>query len=149
MSTPVGALDRWRTVGLTLHVVWAVLLVGAVLLWVRVAFLGGADVDTGAARLFGGPFALLALGILWWVWRSSRTLRAGRREGWTLPLALGGVAVAQAVMTGMPLLAASRGGGGGSLGWVVAVIATGAALGVLSLGASLMGRRAWDRALSE
>jgi hypothetical protein len=137
--------DRWRVVGLALHGIWAALLLAAVLLWVRTAFFGDSTSEvTGVVRLLGAPFALLAVAVLWWVWRSARRLRAGGREGWTVPLALGGVAIAQAALTGMPLLA-TAGSGGGAPGAALATLGGGVALGAVSLGAALLGRRSWDR----
>ena len=63
------------------------------------------------------PFVLVALGLLWWARWSARALRRGRREGWTLLLVLGGVAVMQAVLTAQAVLASSgTGGTGGTAG---------------------------------
>ena len=102
--------DRWRTAGLALLGVWAALLVVAIALWVRVAFLSGTDTaDRGLVRLAGAPFVLVALGLLWWAWWSARALRRGRREGWTLLLVLGGVSVVQAVLTARAVLAVAGG----------------------------------------
>jgi hypothetical protein len=147
VAPPADAVTaaRWRVVGLVLHGIWAALLLVAVLLWVRTAFFGDSTTDvTGVVRLIGAPFALLALAVLWWVWRSSRALRAGRREGWTVPLALGGVAVAQAALTGMPLLATS-GSGAGAPGGALATLGGSVLLGAVSVGSALLGRRAQDR----
>ena len=85
----VRAAHGWRVAGLAVLGVWALLLVAAVALWVRVAVLAGPDDGadgTGAAdgsiRLLGAPFVLLALGILWWVWRSARhCVTTGSRAG--------------------------------------------------------------------
>lgn len=137
-----GAADRWRLAGLAVLGVWALLLVLAVVLWVRVAvFADPDDGANGAIRLFGAPFVLLALGILWWVWRSARQLQHHRAEGWTLPLALGGVALVQSVVTMMPLALSS----GGVSGDAVAPFRAGAGLGAVSVGVGLLGRRAWRR----
>ncbi|HET6968500.1 MAG TPA: hypothetical protein VFI44_09495 [Ornithinibacter sp.] len=137
----VRAAHGWRVAGLAVLAVWALLLVLAVVLWVRVAvFADPDDGANGAIRLFGAPFVLLALGILWWVWRSARHLRHHRVEGWTLPLALGGVALVQSVVTMLPLALSSAGTGGDAVAFLA-----GAGLGVVSLAVGLLGRRAWVR----
>ena len=106
--------DRWGTAGLALLGVWAALFVVAIALWVRVAFLSEADTaERGLVRLAGAPIVLVALGLLWWAWWSARALRRGRREGWTLLLVLGGVAVVQAVLTSRAVLASPTGTGAG------------------------------------
>ncbi len=107
--TPDAPLERpaprWGTAGLVLLGVWSALLAAAVALWVYAAFLSGsASADRGLVRLVGAPFVLVAVGLLWWAWRSARALRQGRREGWTLLLVLGGVAVMQAVLTAQAVL---------------------------------------------
>ena len=144
----VGAPDRWRVAGLAVLGVWALLLVAAVALWVRVAVLAGPDDGadgTGAAdgsiRLLGAPFVLLALGILWWVWRSARHLRHDRVEGWTLPLVLGGVALVQSLVVMMPLALSSGGAGADA----VAPFLAGAGLGLVSVVVAVLGRRARRR----
>ena len=138
----VRAADRWRLAGLAVLGVWAVLLVLAVALWARIAVSPGSGDDVhGYLRLFGAPFVLLALGILWWVWRSARHLRHRRPEGWTLPLALGGVALVQSLVTAMPL-AVSSGGASWDAG---APFLAGAVLGAVSVAVGLLGRRSWRR----
>ena len=67
----------------------------------------GGDGPNRTVVLLGAPFVLVALGLLWWTWSSARALRSGRREGWTVLLALGGVAVAQTVMTAPGIVSAS------------------------------------------
>ena len=135
------AADRWRVAGLAVLGVWGLLLALAVALWVRVAaFADPDDGANGAIRLFGAPFVLLALGILWWVWRSAQHLRHRRVEGWTLPLALGGVALVQSVVTTMPLALSSGGAGADAVPFLA-----GAGLAVVSLTVGLLGRRAWRR----
>lgn len=143
---------RWRTTGLVLVAVWGALFSVAVLLWVRVAFLPGDGEDVhGYIRLLGAPFVLVALGLVWWAWRSATALRRGRREGWTILLVLGGVAVAQTVMTAPGVVAASAGpgtpGGGDPaagpprellVGMLVAI-----GLGLTSLAVGVLGRRSW------
>ena len=102
--------DRWRLPGLVLLGTWSALFAVAIALWVRVAFLSGTgdgDADRGLVRLVGAPLVLVALGLIWWAWWSARALRRGRREGWTLLLVLGGVSVAQAVLTAQAVLASS------------------------------------------
>lgn len=136
------AADRWRVAGLAVLGVWALLLAVAVVLWVRVAvFADPDDGANGAIRLFGAPFVLLAVGVLWWVWRSARHLRHRRPEGWTLPLALGGVALVQSVVTALPLATSS-----GLAGWdAAAPFLVGAGLGAVSVAVGLLGRRSWTR----
>ena len=109
---------RWGTAGVVLLGVWSALLAAGVALWLYAAFLSGStSTDRGLVRLVGAPFVLVAVGLLWWAWRSARALRQGRREGWTLLLVLGGVGVVQAVLTAQAFLAASRtSGAGGSAG---------------------------------
>lgn len=138
----VRAANRWRVARLTVLGTWGALLALAVVLWVRVAvFADPADGANGASRLFGAPFVLLALGILWWVWRSARHLRHRRPQGWTLPLALGGVALVQSVVTALPLATSS-----GSVGWdAVAPFLVGAGLGAASVAVGVFGRRSWTR----
>ena len=133
-----GAAGRWRVAGLVVHGVWALLLGLAIVLWVRIAVLPGPEDDVqGYVRLFGAPFVLLALGLLWWVWRSARSLRAGRPEGWTLPLALGAVALVQSAVTALPLAVS-----GDAPGWgAVAPFLAGAAFGAASVSVGVLGRR--------
>lgn len=138
--------DRWRVAGLAVHGAWALLLLAAILLWLRIAVAPGPGEDVhGYVRLFGAPFAVLAGGILWWVWRSARHLRAGRPEGWTLPLALGGVAVVQSVVTTLPLVLAPGGGAADA----VAPFLAGAGFGAVSVAVGLVGRRSRVRAGQE
>jgi membrane protease YdiL (CAAX protease family) len=141
---------RWRIPGLVLVAVWGALFAVAVLLWVRVAFLpaDGEDVH-GYIRLLGAPFALVALALVWWAWRSARALRRGRREGWTILLVLGGVAVAQTVMTAPGVVAASAGPGtpgvgdpsGGPPRDLVTGMLVAIGLGLASLAVGVLGRR--------
>ena len=59
--------DRWRVPGLGLLGIWSALLVIAIALWVRVAFLSEADsADRGLVRLAGAPVVVVELGLLWW-----------------------------------------------------------------------------------
>lgn len=142
--------------GLTLLGVWSALFAVAVALWVHVAFLtGSATGDRGLVRLVGAPFVLVALGLLWWAWWSARALRQGRREGWTLLLVLGGVAVMQAVLTARAVLAPSgtsgTGGAGGSAGAApppeaAAGLLAAIGLGLVSLTVAFLARRAWTAA---
>jgi hypothetical protein len=146
--------DRWGTAGLALTGVWAALFVVAIALWVRVAFLSGADTaDRGLVRLAGAPIVLVALGLLWWAWWSARSLRRGRREGWALLLVLGGVSVVQAVLTSRAVLASPAGTGAGGpatgsepprevVGGLLAVIA----LGLVSIVVAVLARRRWAAA---
>ena len=89
--------------------IWSALLLVAIALWVCAAFLSGTDdrrPRPGAAR----RRALRARGrgpALVGVVVGRARCAAGRREGWTLLLVLGGVAVAQAVLTARAVLAAS------------------------------------------
>ncbi len=155
-DAPLERAPRWRTAGLVLLGVWSTLLAAAVALWVFAAFLSGsASADRGLVRLVGAPFVLVALGLLWWAWRSGRALRRGRREGWTLLLVLGGVAVMQAVLTARAVLASSgtsgttgAGGTGGSGGSglppeVAAGLLAAIVLGLVSVTVALLARRAW------
>ena len=150
---------RWSTAGLVLLGVWSALLAAAVALWVFAAFLSGsASGDRGLVRFVGAPFVLVALGLLWWAWRSAQALRRGRREGWTLLLVLGGVAVMQAVLTARAVLASSgtsgttgtsgTSGAGGASGAglppeVAAGLLAAIVLGLVSVTVSLLARRAW------
>ena len=130
--------------------VWSALFAVAVVLWVYVAFLSGAaSGDRGLVRLVGAPLVLVALGLLWWAWWSARALRRGRREGWTLLLVLGGVAVMQAVLTAQAVLASSGAGGTGGSGpppEVAAGLLAAIGLGLVSLTVALLARRAWAAA---
>jgi hypothetical protein len=136
--------------------VWSALLAAAIALWVYTAFLSASTSgDRGLVRLVGAPFVLVAVGLLWWAWRSARALRQGRREGWTLLLVLGGVAVMQAVLTAQALLASSRtsgaggtGGAGGAAGSgpspeVAAGLLAAIVLGLVSAIVAVLARRAW------
>ena len=144
--------DRWRMPGLVLLGTWSALFVAAIALWLRVAFLSGTDTeDLGLVRFVGAPFVLVAIGLLWWAWWSVRALRRGRREGWTLLLVLGGVSVAQAVLTAQAVLASSGSAAGASgasgppreiAGGLLAVIA----LGLVSVVVAVLARRAWAAA---
>ncbi len=147
---------RWSTAGLVLLGVWSALLTAAVALWVFAAFLSGsASGDRGLVRFVGAPFVLVALGLLWWAWRSAQALRRARREGWTLLLVLGGVAVMQAVLTARAVLASSgtssTSGAGGTSGAsgaglppeVAAGLLAAIVLGLVSVTVSLLARRAW------
>lgn len=145
--------DHWRTAGLVLLGVWSALFSVAIVLWVNVAFLSGpGTADRDLVRLVGAPFVLVALGLLWWAWRSVRALRRGRREGWTLLLVLGGVSVAQSVLTAQALLASSSGSASGAsaasgpprevIGGLLAAIG----LGLVSLTVAVLARRAWAAA---
>ena len=142
---------RWGTAGLVLLGVWSALLAAAVALWVFAAFLSGsAGADRGLVRLVGAPFVLVALGLLWWASRSARALRQGRREGWTLLLLLGGVAVVQAVLTAQAVLASSRtsgnSGAGGASGpppEIAAGLLAAIVLGLVSVTVALLARRSW------
>lgn len=150
-SPAVRSADRWRAAGLAVLAVWAVLLGLAVALWVRFALFGGSGEDVhGYIRVFGAPFVLLALGLLWWVWRSARHLRHRRPAGWTLPIALGGVALVQSFVTTLPLALSAASGAGGSPddgsgpGWdAAAPFLAGLVLGAVSLVVGLLGRRSW------
>ena len=144
--------DRWCTAGFALIGVWSALLLVAIALWVRAAFLSEADsADRGLVRLAGAPIVLVALGLLWWAWWSVRALRRGRREGWTLLLVLGGVSVVQAVLTSRAVLAAPTGAGHTAdasgpprefVGGLLAVIA----LGLVSVVVAVLARRSWAAA---
>ena len=143
--------DRWRMPGLVLLGTWSALFVVAIGLWVRAAFLSGSDAgDRGLVRLVGAPFVLVAAGLLWWAWWSVRALRRGRREGWTLLLVLGGVSVAQAVLTARVVLASPDRATGGTasgpprevVGGLLAVIV----LGIVSVVVAVLARRAWAAA---
>jgi hypothetical protein len=153
VSTSPGS--RWRTPALALVAVWGTLFTLAVLLWVRVAFFPGDGQDVhGWIRVLGAPFVLVAVGLVWWAWRSAQALRRGRREGWTILMVLGGVAVAQTVMTAPGVVAASAGSGtpgpggpaadppqgllAGMLGAIV--------LGLASLAVGVLGRRSQAQA---
>jgi membrane protease YdiL (CAAX protease family) len=146
--------DRWTTAGLALIAVWCALFVVAIGLWVRVAFFPGRNDDPhGYIMLFGAPFVLVALGLLWWAWRSVRDLRRGRREGWTLLLVLGGVAVAQTVMTAPGIVGATAGPGtpgvdeasGPPSGMVTGMLAA-IGLGLVSVVVAVLARRSWATA---
>jgi hypothetical protein len=152
--TPDAPLERpaprWSTAGVVLLGVWSALLAVGIALWLYAAFLsGGESGDRGLVRFVGGPFALVAAGLLWWAWRSARALRQGRREGWTFLLVLGGVAVMQAVLTAQALLASSRtSGAGGTAGsgpppGVAAGLLSAIVLGLVSVTVALLARRAW------
>ncbi len=143
-APPDRQAGRWNTAGLALLGVWSALFSVAVAVWVYVAFLSRpATADRGLVQLVGAPFVLVALGLLWWAWWSARALRRGRREGWTLLLVLGGVCVAQAVLTAQALLSSSSGAGGSTApreltGVLLAVIA----FGLGSVVVAVLGRRA-------
>lgn len=132
-----------HTVGLALLGVWSALFALAVAVWVYVAFLSrSAAADRGLVQLVGTPFVLVALGLLWWAWWSARSLSRGRPEGWTLLLVLGGVSVAQAVLTAQALLSSPSGAVGSAtrrevVGGLLAVIA----LGLGSVVVAVLGRR--------
>jgi len=146
---PARPGDRWLVPGLVLLGTWSALFVVAIGLWVRAAFLSGTDTgDRGLVRVVGAPFVLVAVGLLWWAWWSSRALREGRREGWTLLLVLGGVSVAQAILTARTLLATSSSTANGAttsgppreiVGGLLAVIA----LGLASVVVAVLARRSW------
>ena len=145
--------DHWRTAGLVLLGVWATLFVVAIGVWLRVSFLSGAGTgDRGLVRLVGAPFVLVALGLLWWAWWSVRALRRGRREGWTLLLVLGGVSVAQAVLTAQAVLASSGSEAGGAPGAteppreVFGGLLAAIALGLVSVVVAVLARRSWAAA---
>ena len=103
-------------------------------------------------RLVGAPLVLVALGLLWWAWWSARALRRGRREGWTLLLVLGGVAVMQAVLTAQAVLASSGAAAPGTRPArgrrreVAAGLLAAIGLGLVSLTVALLARRAWAAA---
>ena len=149
---PARPGDRWLVPGLVLLGTWSALFVVAIGLWVRAAFLSGTDTgDRGLVRVVGAPFVLVAVGLLWWAWWSSRALREGRREGWTLLLVLGGVSVAQAILTARTLLATSSSTANGAtdsgpprevVGGLLAVIA----LGLVSVVVAVLARRSWAAA---
>jgi hypothetical protein len=150
--------DRWRLPGLVLLGTWSALFAVAIALWVRVAFLSGTgtdtgdgDADRGLVRLVGAPLVLVAVGLIWWAWWSARALRRGRREGWTLLLVLGGVSVAQAVLTAQAVLASSGSATGGTaasgpprevVGGLLAVIT----LGLVTVVVAVLARRSWAAA---
>ena len=145
--------DHWRTFGLALLGVWATLFVVAIGLWVRVSFLSGTgSTDRGLVRLVGVPFLLVALVLLWWSWWSARALRRGRREGWTLLLVLGGVSVAQGVLTAQAVLASSGGETSGATGAsgppreLVGGLLIAIALGLVSVVVAVLARRSWAAA---
>jgi cytochrome c oxidase assembly factor CtaG len=149
---PARPGDRWRLPGLVLLGTWSALFVVAIGLWVFAAFLSGTGSgDRGLVRIVGAPFVLVAVGLLWWAWWSSRALRDGRREGWTLLLVLGGVSVAQAILTARTLLATSSSTANGAttsgpprevVGGLLAVIA----LGLVSVVVAVLARRSWAAA---
>ncbi len=150
--------DRWRLPGLVLLGTWSALFAVAIALWVRVAFLSGTgtdtgdgDADRGLVRLVGAPLVLVAVGLIWWAWWSARALRRGRRQGWTLLLVLGGVSVAQAVLTAQAVLASSGSATGGTaasgpprevVGGLLAVIT----LGLVTVVVAVLARRSWAAA---
>ena len=143
---PGGGL---RTAGVALVLVWCAFLAGAVLLWLRLLLFPGEGADPhGYLRLVGAPFALVALGLLWWAWRSVRGLRRGRRDGWTFLLVLGGVAVAQTVMTAPAVVGALAGSvppgadePSGPPRGMVAGLLVAITLGLASLVVGVLGRR--------
>jgi len=150
---PARPADRWRGPGIVLLATWAALFIVAVALWVRVALLPGTGTaDRGLVRVVGAPFVLVALGLLWWAWWSVRALRARRREGWTLLLVLGGVSLAQGVLTARAVLASSPGaaqGGSSAAGpprEVVGGLLVVIALGLVSVVVALLARRSWAAA---
>ena len=152
VSTPSPARhrDHWRTAGLVLLGVWATLFVVAIGVWLRVSFLSGTGTgDRGLVRLVGAPFVLVALGLLWWAWWSVRALGRGRREGWTLLLVLGGVSVAQAVLTAQAVLASSGSEAGGAPGAnsppreVFGGLLVAIALGLVCVVVAVLARRSW------
>ena len=151
-ALPDGSVGRpagpWRAAGLVLLAVWAAVIVVALVLFVRVALVpdGGAGPNRTVV-LLGVPFVLVSLGLLWWTWSSAWALRDGRREGWTVLLALGGVAVAQTVMTAPGIVSASGSatGSGPPREVLVGMLAM-IALGLVSLAVALLGRRAWTAA---
>jgi hypothetical protein len=130
--------------------VWSALFAVAVVLWVYAAFLSGSGTgDRGLVRLVGAPFVLVALGLLWWARWSARALRRGRREGWTLLLVLGGVAVMQAVLTAQAVLASPGTGGTAGSGLppeAAAGLLAAIGLGLVSLTVAFLARRAWTAA---
>ena len=101
-------------------------------------------------RLVGAPFVLVAVGLLWWAWRSVRALRRGRREGWTLLLVLGGVSVVQAVLTARAVLASSGSATGATTSGppreIVGGLLTVIALGLVSVVVAVLARRGWAAA---
>ncbi len=149
-----GPLERpagpWLTPGLVLLAFWAAVFVAALVLFLQVALVpAGDDGPNRSVLLLGVPFVLVALGLLWWTWSSARALRGGRREGWTVLLALGGVAVAQTVMTAPGIVSASGSATGSAplrevLGGMLAMIA----LGLVTLAVAVLGRRAWTAAVA-
>ncbi len=144
---------HWRTAGFALLGVWSALLASAIVLWVRVAFFTEATQDGhGYIAVFGAPFVLVALGLLWWAWRSLRALRRWRREGWTLLLVLGGVSVAQTVLTAPAVVGAIAGpatpgavAAGPPPGMVTGMLAA-IVLGLVSVLVAVLGRRSWPAA---
>ena len=139
-----SAADGWQVVGLVLTGTWAALLAIAVALWARIALFPGPDATDGSLRWLGAPFALFALGLLWWLWRSARHLRRGRREGWTPLLVLGGVAVVQSVITARPLLAPAGPGATDATASpreIAAGLLTAIVLGLVSVVVAVVGRR--------
>jgi len=146
--------DRWRTAGLALLALWSAFFVVGVALWVRVAFFaGGTDDPHGYVLLFGAPFVLVALGLLWWAWWSARALLGGRREGWTLLLVLGGVAVAQSVMTAPAVVASSTGPGtpgvadsSGPPRELLAAMLGAIGFGLVTIVVAVLARRSWAAA---
>lgn len=146
--------DHWRTAGLVLLAVWSAFFVVGVALWVRIAFLAnGTDDPHGYIGVFGAPFVLVALGLLWWAWWSARALVRGRREGWTLLLVLGGVAVAQSVLSAPGVLSSATGpgtpgvtGSSGPPRELVAGMLAAIGLGLVSVVVAVLGRRSWAAA---
>jgi hypothetical protein len=152
-AAPIAPLERpggpLPTVGVVLVALWCAFLAGAVLLWLRLLLFPGEGADPhGYVRLVGAPFVLVALGLLWWGWRSVGALRRGRRDGWTFLLVLGGVAVAQTVMTAPAVVGAMAGpgtpgtdeGSGPPRGMVVGLLVA-ITLGLASLVVGVLGRR--------
>lgn len=153
--TSQRAQSRWRAPGLVLTAAWGLVFAAVVLLWVRVAFFPGGGEDAhGWIRVLGAPFVLVAVGLVWWAWRSAQALRRGRREGWTILLVLGGVAVAQTVMTAPGVVAASAGSGTPGVGdpaagppqGLLAGMLGAIVLGLASLAVGVLGRRSQPEA---
>ena len=130
----VRRADRWRVVGISLALLWVVLLLVVVGFWVRVTWYPEPDDEVrGFVPVILAPVAVVSALLAGWAVAAAWRLYRRRRSGWDAPIVLGALGVAVAVYSLVPSTTMVP-----EMPW----------LGVLGLGsavAGVLGEREWRR----
>jgi hypothetical protein len=130
----VARADQWRVVGMLLDLVWLFLLVLLVWIWVRVTWYPRPDDEIrGFVPVLLAPAAFVSAILVGWVLASAWRLYRRRRSGWDAPVVLGALAMAVSAYSLVPSTTIVP-----EMLWLGFV-------GLVSLGAGVLGERAWRR----